>query len=204
MGVQERREREREARKSAVLDAARGLFLERGFTGTTTKQIAEECELSEATVFFYFRSKNEIFTSLLFEGIEFWARGLDEIAAEDLPPREKLARVWKFFGQVYTEHPEYSQLTAFLARPMATADVSEEVRDEIIRRSGGNFRQLAAILEDALGDGRGRITADLLWSTYMGLTLLKESRVNLGSPIHPTMKDMDRVFEILSKGLLPD
>jgi AcrR family transcriptional regulator len=204
MGVQERREREREARKSAVLDAARGLFLERGFTGTTTKQIAEKCELSEATVFFYFRSKNEIFTSLLFEGIEFWAQGLEKVAAQDLPPREKLARVWDFFGQVYIEHPEYSQLTAFLARPMATADVSDEVRDEIIRRSGGNFQQLAAILEDILGDGQGRIVADLLWSTYMGLTLLKESRVNLGAPVHPTRKEMDRVFELLTRGLLPD
>ncbi len=204
MGVQERREREREARKSAVLDAARELFLERGFNGTTTKQIAKNCELSEATLFFYFRSKNEIFTSLLFEGIEFWAQGLKKIAAEDLPPREKLARIWKFYGQVDVEHPEYYQLSAFLARPMATADVSEEVREKIVRRSGENFRQLAAILENILGDGRGRIAADLLWSTYLGLTVLKESRVNLGAPVHPTKKDLDRVFEILSKGLLPD
>ena len=204
MGVREHREREREARKSAVLDAARELFLERGFNGTTTKQIAKNCELSEATLFFYFRSKNEIFTSLLFEGIEFWARGLEKIAALDLPPGEKLARIWKFYGQVDAEHPEYYQLSAFLARPMATADVSEEVRERIIRRSGDNFRQLAAILEDVLGNGRGRIAADLLWSTYLGLTVLKESRINLGAPVHPTKKDMARVFEILSKGLLPD
>ena len=204
MGLQERRERERQARKSAVLDAARELFLERGFNGTTTKQIAENCELSEATLFFYFRSKNEIFTSLLFEGIEFWARGLEKIAARNLPPREKLARIWKFYGRVHAEHPEYYQLSAFLARPMATADVSQEVREKIIRRSGGNFQQLAAILDDILGDGKGRIVADLLWSTYLGLTVLKDSRINLGSPVHPTKKDMDRVFELLTKGLLPD
>ncbi|MCH8861110.1 MAG: TetR/AcrR family transcriptional regulator, partial [Proteobacteria bacterium] len=166
--------------------------------------IAKNCALSEATLFFYFRSKNEIFTSLLFEGIEFWARGLEKIAALDLPPGEKLARIWKFYGQVDAEHPEYYQLSAFLARPMATADVSEEVRERIIRRSGDNFRQLAAILEDVLGNGRGRIAADLLWSTYLGLTVLKESRINLGAPVHPTKKDLARVFEILSKGLLPD
>lgn len=204
MGLQERRERERQARKSAVLDAARELFLERGFNGTTTKQIAENCELSEATLFFYFRSKNEIFTSLLFEGIEFWARGLEKIAAQNLPPREKLARIWKFYGRVHAEHPEYYQLSAFLARPMATADVSREVREKIIRRSGGNFQQLAAILDDILGDGKGRIVADLLWSTYLGLTVLKDSRINLGAPVHPTRKDMDRVLELLTNGLLPD
>lgn len=71
MGVQERRQRERQARRSAVLDAARLLVRERGYNGTTTRQIAEACELSEATLFFYFSSKDEIFTSLLFEGIDF-------------------------------------------------------------------------------------------------------------------------------------
>ncbi len=66
MGVAERRERERQARKDAVLDAARNLLLEKGFRGTTTKEIAQLCELSEATLFFYFKNKDEILLSLLF------------------------------------------------------------------------------------------------------------------------------------------
>ncbi len=185
-----------------MLDAARALFLERGFNNTTTKKIAEKCELSEATLFFYFRGKNEIFTSLLFEGIDFWARGLEKIAARDLPPEAGLARLWKFFGQVHAEHPEYYQLSAFLARPMATADVSAAVRAEIVRRSGENFRSLAVILDGLLGNGRGRVAADLLWSTYLGLMVLKQSRINLGAPVHPGKKDMEQVFELLARGLL--
>ncbi|HJL53937.1 MAG TPA: helix-turn-helix domain-containing protein, partial [Arenicellales bacterium] len=78
MGVQERREREREARKDAVLDAAREILLEKGFRGTTTKAIAARCELSEATLFFYFNNKDEILASLLFESIGFWGEGLDK------------------------------------------------------------------------------------------------------------------------------
>lgn len=204
MGVKARREREREARKSAVLGAARALFLEHGFNNTTTRRIAEKCELSEATLFFYFRGKNEIFTSLLFEGIDFWARGLEKIAAREPPPGEGLARLWKFFGQVHAEHPEYYQLSAFLARPMATAGISAQVRDEIVRRSGENFRSLAAILDGLLGHGGGRVAADLLWSTYLGLTVLRQSRVNLGAPARPGKKDMEQVFELLARGLLAD
>ena len=52
MGVGERRERERQARKGVVLEAARQLVLEKGFRGTTTKEVAKRCELSEATLFF--------------------------------------------------------------------------------------------------------------------------------------------------------
>ena len=88
MGVQERRQREREARRSSVLDATRSLLLELGFNGTTTKQIAARCELSEATLFFYFQNKDEIFLSLLFEGIDFTGRFLDELIAAELNPRQ--------------------------------------------------------------------------------------------------------------------
>ena len=204
MGIQERRERERTARKDTILDAARALLLERGFTGTTTKQIADRCEISEATVFFYFKSKDEIFTSLLFEGVEFWRCGLEKIAAASLTPEETLTRIWKFYGQVHKEHPEYYQLSAFLARPQAIADVSDEVRGEIIRRSGENFQQLGDILEEALGRGKGRIAGDLLWASFLGLTLVRESRENLGAPRHPTDREMKRIIDMLASGLLPD
>lgn len=202
MGLAERRARERTARMETILDAARALLLERGFTGTTTKQIADRCELSEATVFFYYKSKDEILTSLLFEGIDFWRAGLKNISGAKLEPEETLQRIWKFFGQVLKEHPEYYQLSAFLARPQALADVSEEVRDEIIRRSGENFQQLGAILERALGKNNGRIAGDLLWASFLGLTLVRGSRENLGAPRHPTDRDMKRIIDMLAHGVL--
>ncbi len=204
MGVKERRERERTARKDTILDAARALLLERGFTGTTTKQIANHCELSEATIFFYFKSKDEIFTSLLFEGIEFWHHGLTKIAATTLTPKDTLIRLWGFFARVQKEHPEYYQLSAFLARPRSTTDVSDDVRKEIIRRSGDNFQRLTTILEGALGQEGGRFASDLLWASFLGLTLLRASRANLGSPRHPTNRDMKHILDLLMGGLLPD
>ncbi len=46
------------------------------------------------------KSKDEIFISLLFEGIDFMAAGMDEIAGLDVPPKKKLERLWKFFAEV--------------------------------------------------------------------------------------------------------
>ncbi|MCP4301285.1 MAG: TetR/AcrR family transcriptional regulator [Gammaproteobacteria bacterium] len=204
MGVAERREREREARKTSVLDAARSLLLERGFTGTTTKQIAEYCELSEATLFFYFKNKDEIFLSLLFEGIEYWEQGLDKIQKLNISAEKRLRRIWKFFQDVESKHPEYYLLSANLARPQATSDISPEIKEQIIRRSGANFQRLAELLEETTGRSDGRIMADAMWSAFLGLTVLRESRQNLDSGRHPTKRDFDRVLEILSKGLLQD
>ncbi len=204
MGVTERREREREARKTSVLDAARTLLLERGFNGTTTKQIAERCELSEATLFFYFRNKDEILLSLLFEGITFWEQGLQKIARLNISAEKKLRRIWQFFQDVGSEHPEYYFLSANLARPHATRDISAEIKEQIIQRSGANFQRLAELLEEITGRSDGRVLADAMWAAFLGLTVLRDSRRNLDSGRHPTKRDFDRVFDILSNGFLRD
>ncbi len=203
MGIEERRERERAARRAAVLDAARGLVRERGFVGTTTKQIAEECELSEATLFWYFKSKDEIFVSLLFDAIDFMARGLDEIAIAEVPAGDKLTRLWNFLAAVREEHPECFHVFAYLAYPQSTATVTDEVRAELARRSGDNFRRLADILRESQGVKNARLVADLLWGAFAGLMVLRDSRENLGAAPHPNESEMAVVFDLLSSGIAP-
>lgn len=203
MGIQERREREREARQNAVLDAARSLLRERGFNGTTTKQIAEACELSEATLFWYFQSKDEIFTSLLFEGIDFMRRGIDKIMDSNLTPRKKLVRLWRFFAEVREEHPEYFHLFGYLAHPQSTASVSDEVKAEIARLSGDNFRRCAELIRQTVGNRQARLVSDLLWSAFFGLMVLRDSRVNLGANPHPTERELGGALHLLLSGIAP-
>lgn len=201
MGVQERREREREARRQAVLEAARELVREQGFNATTTKQIAARCELSEATLFWYFRSKDEILTSLLFEGIDFMARGVRRIVESGTPAEETLRGLWEFFAEVREVHPEYFHVFGYLAHPQSTAAVDEEVRAAIARSSGDNFRVLGAHFAGVLGEEHGRIAADLLWGAFVGLMVLRDSRVNLGAKAHPTRGDLEVAAGLLAHGL---
>lgn len=54
------RERKKLATRAAIHDAAMRLFGERGFAATTVDQIAEAADVSRATVFSYFATKEEI------------------------------------------------------------------------------------------------------------------------------------------------
>jgi AcrR family transcriptional regulator len=54
------RERKKRATRIAIRDAAMELFASQGFGGTTIDQIAEAANVSRATVFSYFRTKEEI------------------------------------------------------------------------------------------------------------------------------------------------
>jgi AcrR family transcriptional regulator len=54
------RERKKVATRIAIRDAGMRLFAERGFAGTTVDEIAEAADVSRATVFAYFPTKEEI------------------------------------------------------------------------------------------------------------------------------------------------
>ncbi|MBE7417595.1 MAG: helix-turn-helix transcriptional regulator [Ideonella sp.] len=180
MGVSERRQREREARRTEILDAARDVLLAQGLRGTTTKEIAERCELSEATLFFYFRNKDEILLSLIFESIDFWAQGMEALAAQKLVPSALLEAIWQFHEEVYREHPEYYVISAYMAQPQVMDNVSDDVKAEIARRSGENFRRLRELLAGLDPQTPGAVLADLIWSLFLGLTISEASRANLG------------------------
>jgi AcrR family transcriptional regulator len=54
------RERKKRAARTAIRDAGMRLFAERGFAGTTIDQIAEAADVSRATVFSYYATKEDI------------------------------------------------------------------------------------------------------------------------------------------------
>jgi len=57
MGISERREREKTERRKAILDCARSLILSQGVQRVSMEDIARKAELSKATVYLYFSSK---------------------------------------------------------------------------------------------------------------------------------------------------
>jgi len=60
-----RKEREKEARREAILDAAIRLFTRQGNCDPTLDEIATEAELSKGTIYNYFKDKHYLFAALL-------------------------------------------------------------------------------------------------------------------------------------------
>ena len=121
MGIKERQERDREAVRRSILDAARELFVTEGYQHVSIRKIAERIEYSPAAIYSYFPSKDDIFFALAEEGFRLFAlaeegvRQLDErgVAADRPKPLEPLDRIravfWNFY-QFSRQHPEYFTL----------------------------------------------------------------------------------------------
>ena len=61
MGLQERRGKEKDGRRKLILEAARTLFLEKGFNNVTVDEIAKFAELGKGSIYLYFNGKEEIY-----------------------------------------------------------------------------------------------------------------------------------------------
>ena len=81
MAVRLRRAEQVERNRSAVLDAARRVFLTRGYGGATVDAIAEEAGFSKGVVYSQFGSKADMFMALLEERISERGAQNERIAA---------------------------------------------------------------------------------------------------------------------------
>jgi AcrR family transcriptional regulator len=64
------RQRSAAARREQILQTALGLFAERGFDATSTRQIAKEVGVAEGLIFHYFPTKASLLTAILEDRLE--------------------------------------------------------------------------------------------------------------------------------------
>src|SRR5687768_1340637 len=63
--AQERKAQERQARRRRIQEAARTVFAERGYAGASIELIARAAQLSVGAIYLYFRSKEDLYVSLI-------------------------------------------------------------------------------------------------------------------------------------------
>ena len=112
MGIKERHERDREATRRAILDAARDLFVSEGYHNVSIRKIAERIEYSPAAIYGYFPSKDDIFFALAEEGFRLLCdhRLADSQAHLAVGPLERVRAIFWRLYEFSREHPQYFAL----------------------------------------------------------------------------------------------
>jgi len=202
-----RRERERDARRRLILDSAKRVFAERGFPNATVEEIAAQAELAVGTLYRYFKSKEEMYVSLLFEAMAIFYERITAIRASGLAPDAQLRAVWDFFYEFYQSQPEYYRVFMFLHNEGLSDVISAEVMNQINRQAGKNFYQVGQIVQAGVDAGLYRAVdtrsvVDVMWSLLMGLAQLVETRRNLGVTSGSSLEILHRqAFDWIECGL---
>jgi AcrR family transcriptional regulator len=113
MGIKERQERDREAVRRAILDAARELFIAEGYHSVSIRKIAERIEYSPAAIYSYFPGKDDIFFALAEEGFRLLGgprAPAHQAQLEALAPLDRIRTIFWHFYEFSREHPQYFAL----------------------------------------------------------------------------------------------
>ena len=114
-------------RYNKILKMASNLFLQNGFDGTTTNEIAEKAEISIGSLYQYFDNKVAIVVALTEGYVEALRELTSDILATDaadLPTNVAVDRFLDPIIQFHLDHPEFRKL-------WLGAEVSKELRTAI-------------------------------------------------------------------------
>jgi AcrR family transcriptional regulator len=207
MGIAERKQKEKEARRESILNAAKKVFLERGFAGATIEAIAQEAELSPAAIYLYFMSKDELYASLNLETASSFERAVIRIAAlSDLSPERKLDRVWEAMYDIFCCDPLALRALLHTHIEGTIPLLSDPLRASLDESGKNAIDALASIVREGIdrGDflpGHAMATADALWGLFTGLVVWEGAKRMHDDKKDYLMSTLRAGYETFKRGL---
>ncbi len=143
-----RRAREREARRREILQVSRSLFAGQGFTGTTIDEIARLTEFAKPTIYQYFKSKEEIFYTILQEGYQ----DLNGILSKALQARASVAQQFRTVCVMFLIYYR-KQMDFYLIQRQFASRLQKEQDDKLHASTRRLHLQLITGVESLLNQG---------------------------------------------------
>jgi AcrR family transcriptional regulator len=176
--------------RRAVVDAARDLFLERGYQATTIDAISRHSDVPAATVYRLFSSKLGILKALLDVSIAGDERALS------LPERPEVAALFA--------EPDPERLLAGFAAVTVAINVRTSDIYRILSSASGSDPDAAALLADyqeRRDDGQGRIARSLARARALRPGLRERDAADL---IHALMSPELYRLLVIDRGWAPE
>lgn len=170
MGIVERKEREREEMRKLILEAAQKLFLANGFEKVSIRNIADEIEYSPATIYLYYKDKNELMFALHQLGFAKMVDAFQPLLTLT-DPFEKVVAMGRSYIQFAVQNPELFDLMFIMTAPMDKLDQEDWVEGD---RAFGLLTQVVQECMDAgiFQQRDVRVVAMMIWSSIHGYTAL--------------------------------
>jgi len=150
--------------EKAILDAAKKIFLEKGFASTSTTEIAKKVGCNQAMVHYYFRTKERLFEEVFADKFQEFVSNLLEIEDGELSFEEKIQLKIETHFDMLLENPKFPMLFAYEMN--TNPKRLEEIKLKLGSQSASVFANLQAELDAEFEKGKIRKmkVIDLLFS----------------------------------------
>lgn len=210
MGIQERKEREKERRRQQIIVAAKRVFSEKGFSKSTMEDIATEAELSPGTLYLYFKNKEELYASLSLRILQYLHIRVEHVNKEaDLSPVQKLDKLMEAMYDVYDFDPLIIITMFHLQSSETLKNLSPRLMTQIEELSRKSLGDISKIFKEGIEKGafiekHPVALSDVFWSLFSGIILWEASKKIVNEDKDYLKKTLAIAFEIFSRGIRKD
>lgn len=207
MGIQERKEREKERRRQQIMVAAKRVFVTKGFGGTTMEDIAREAELSAGTLYLYFKNKNELYVSLTLRVLQYMYIRLEHLQNDnETDLHEKMSNIKNALLDVYEFDPLILRNLFHLQSSEVFDNLSSDLVNEIKDIGQKALERIALIFQQMMNRGlciehNPEIIAKVIWALFSGVVLWQTSINNADDEKYYLQKTLEAAFEIFERGI---
>jgi AcrR family transcriptional regulator len=174
--IAERRQEEKDRRRTEIVDAAEELYRELGWDAVTMDSVAKRARLSRALVYVYFKDKRDLHFAIASRAMETVRTRFEEASTRSRSGIEKVEAIGRAYLAYGQEFPHYFDACARLElhapdaaetgeRAAATMEIGRRVH-EVVEEALATGQRDGTIRTD-LGDLA--ITSRVLWGFTHGL-----------------------------------
>lgn len=166
--------------------SAQKLFFTKGFTPTTMDEIASKAELSKGALYLYFPSKEDLYATVLNEGLKILFDRIEEVFQLDLPPDQLIRRLGEVRYRYYLDYREYYRIFFFHER--RDVDVkrqlfSHKLIQKNLEKGMSNFQRFIGVIQKGIDQGifapvDPRKAAVAFWGATNGVLFFFEEELN--------------------------
>ncbi len=178
MGLEERRKRERENRKTAILRAARRLFFEKGFKSVTVESIARKAELSKGSIYLYYKGKEEIYAHILLNDIDKFHDRISDLLINPISASEVLIRLSSIYVDFFLNDRELFRILVRFMLHTPDMNLPEDLNNHIIKTTNKTISVIEQVFIYGIEKGEFQATLNLrlnrnaIWGMLNGIISL--------------------------------
>jgi AcrR family transcriptional regulator len=205
--AQERKAQERQARRRRIQEAARAVFSERGYAGASIELIARAAQLSVGAIYLYFRSKEDLYVSLIEDTMTVFDVEMAQLR-DQANVSNRLRETWSILVRWAEKDPEGPRILRLLAQPAIRPQLSDEVVAAVSTGLGRVQEHIATCVADGIHAGVYRQVnaaevADLAWSVLLGSLDAAEMHTNLALGNEALASRAERALQLIESSLTP-
>jgi AcrR family transcriptional regulator len=137
------RQRRKEARPQELLDAALGLFVEKGYAATRAEEVAVRAGVSKGTLYLYYPSKEDLLKAVVRHNVvNQIAEGADFIRQFAGTTSELLATVLRLWWERMGDTPAAGVVKLMMSEARNFPDIAQFYVDEVIVPSHAMLAQM--------------------------------------------------------------